>query len=56
MTCVLLMKFGSPDTAVAIQADDYSLVKVIPYLLVLALALIGMNVFEVLLIGITLCF
>ena len=52
VTCVLLVKFGSPDTAVAIQADDYSLVKVIPYLLVLALALIGMNVFEVLLIGI----
>jgi len=52
VTCVLLVKFGSPDIAVAIQADGYSLVKVIPYLLVLVLALIGMNVFEVLLIGI----
>lgn len=49
---VLLVLFGRPETAVALQVGDYNIVKVIPYLLVLGLALIGLNVFLVLLLGI----
>ena len=52
VTVVLLVVFGRPETAKAIEAGGYDIVKVLPYLLVLVLALIGVNVFLVLTIGI----
>ncbi|MBR3376734.1 MAG: Na+/H+ antiporter NhaC family protein [Mogibacterium sp.] len=52
LTIVLLVIFGRPETAKAIEASGYDIVKVLPYLLVLILALIGVNVFLVLTIGI----
>ncbi len=47
---VLMILFG--DAGSAVGTLDYSVVKIIPYILVLVLALIGMNVFVVLIIGI----
>ncbi|MBO5513209.1 MAG: Na+/H+ antiporter NhaC family protein [Mogibacterium sp.] len=52
VTVVLLIIFGRPETAKAIEASGYDIVKVLPYILVLALALLGVNVFLVLTIGI----
>ena len=52
VTIILLVIFGRPDTAQALAVEPFSFVKVIPYLLVLVLALIGVNVFMVLTIGI----
>lgn len=52
ITFVLLLIFGRPETITPLPVLDYSLVKVIPYLLVLVLALAGVNVFLVLTIGI----
>ncbi len=52
VTFVLLILFGRPETAKAIEASGYDIIKVIPYILVLALAIIGVNVFLVLTIGI----
>ncbi len=47
---VLMILFG--DAGSAVGTLDYNVVKIIPYILVLVLALIGMNVFAVLIIGI----
>lgn len=52
ITIVLLLVFGAPETVVQMESLDYSLVKVLPYLIVVVCALIGMNVFCVLLLGI----
>ena len=52
VTIILLVIFGRPETAQALTVDSFSFVKVIPYLLVIILALVGMNVFAVLTIGI----
>ena len=52
VTIILLVIFGRPETAQALEVGGFDFVKVIPYLLVLVLALIGMNVFLVLTIGI----
>ena len=52
ITIVLLVVFGAPETATAVDAGEFSAIKVLPYVLVLVLALLGMNVFLVLLIGI----
>lgn len=52
ITLVLLFIFGRPETLEALPPLDYSIIKVIPYLLVLLLALVGMNVFLVLTLGI----
>ena len=52
VTFVLLILFGRPETAKAIEVSGYDFVKVIPYILVLVLAIIGVNVFLVLTIGI----
>ena len=52
VTFVLLILFGRPETAKAIEASGYDIIKVIPYILVLALAIIGVNVFLVLTIGV----
>lgn len=52
VTFVLYLIFGRPDVVSSIGNLDYSLIKVFPYILVLALALLGTNVFIVLIIGI----
>lgn len=51
ITFILLIIFGKPETIVPIQKLDYNLVKVIPYILVLGLAISGFNVFLTLGIG-----
>lgn len=52
VTLILLLIFGRPETAAPLEDLSFSLVKIIPYLAVLILALCGLNVFLVLLIGI----
>ncbi len=52
ITIIVLLIVGRPDVMPEIGALEYSIVKVLPYLLVLILALVGMNVFLVLTIGI----
>ena len=52
ITIIVLLIVGRPDVMPEIGALEYSIVKVLPYLLVLVLALVGMNVFLVLTIGI----
>lgn len=52
VTLILLIIFGRPEQLTEIGQLEYSFIKVIPYLLVLVLALIGMNVFLCLVIGI----
>lgn len=49
---MLLLCFGAPVEAVPLETLSFSMIKVLPYLLVLILALVGMNVFLVLTIGI----
>ena len=53
ITVILLYIFGRPESIADLQAVsyDYELVKVIPYLFVLIFALMGMNVFVVLGMG-----
>lgn len=52
ITIILLLVFGRPEVVLEMATKDYSLVKILPYLIVLILALIGVNVFVVLLAGI----
>ena len=52
VTVILLVIFARPETVQTIDAGSVDFVKVIPYLLVLLLALIGVNVFLVLTVGI----
>lgn len=52
LTIVVLLFTGRPETAPSLGELEYSLIKVIPYLLVFVLAIIGMNVFLCLTIGI----
>ena len=52
LTLVVLLIAGRPDAAAAIGERTFEIVKVIPYVLVLALAIIGINVFLTLTIGI----
>lgn len=54
LTIVLLLFFGRPDTVPPAQILDYNLVKVIPYIFVLIMALVGVNVFVVLTAGVLL--
>jgi Na+/H+ antiporter NhaC len=54
VTIILLLIFGRPETVVAMQAYDFNIVKVLPYLFVLVLSLAGINVFVVLTGGIVL--
>ncbi|MBQ0004522.1 MAG: Na+/H+ antiporter NhaC family protein [Clostridiales bacterium] len=51
ITVVLLLVFGAPETVVQVQQLDYSMIKVLPYLIVILCALVGMNVFLVLILG-----
>ncbi|GAA0730043.1 Na+/H+ antiporter NhaC family protein [Clostridium malenominatum] len=52
ITAILLLIFGRPEVVPAMQSYDFSLIKVLPYVLVLVLSIIGVNVFVVLTLGI----
>lgn len=52
LTIVLLLIFGHPTTIPTMQTYDFNIIKVLPYIFVLVLALIGINVFAVLTGGI----
>ena len=52
LTIILLLVFGAPVEAVSLDELSYSVIKVLPYLIVLIMALIGFNVFLVLGVGI----
>lgn len=52
ITLILFLMFGAPERVVKMESLDYNLIKVIPYLIVVVCALIGINVFCVLLFGI----
>ncbi len=54
ITLGLLLVMGRPETIAEVESYSYSLVKVLPYLMVLILAVAGMNVFAVLTGGIIL--
>lgn len=51
ITIILLIIFGRPETAAEIGDLSFNVVKIIPYLVVLVLALCGLNVFLVLVLG-----
>ena len=52
VTLVILLVVARPEAAAVMEARSFELLKVLPYLLVLALAIIGVNVFLTLTIGI----
>ncbi len=52
VTLVLLLIFGRPETVLPLDNLQFEFIKVLPYLLVLVLALMGINVFFVLALGI----
>ncbi len=52
ITIILLIVLGRPETVVDMGSFDYSLVKVLPYVAVLGLALAGVNVFLTLTFGV----
>ena len=52
ITLVLLLIFGRPETVMPLEALPFDFIKVVPYILVLVLALCGLNVFLALTIGI----
>ena len=54
LTIILLLMFGRPEVAPEVTALDYQIIKVIPYIFVLVMALIGVNVFVVLTAGVLL--
>lgn len=51
ITIILLIVFGRPESVVPLEDHSYSIVKVLPYLFVLITAIMGLNVFAVLLGG-----
>ena len=52
ITIFLLLFFGAPETIAELEHLDFSIIKVIPYIAVLILAISGINVFVVLTLGI----
>ena len=48
ITAALYLAFGKPETAVAVEAGAYSLLKILPYVYVLVMAIAGVDVFVVL--------
>lgn len=54
LTIVLLLIFGRPEIIPVVQIHEYNLIKVIPYIFVLIMALVGVNVFVVLTAGVLL--
>lgn len=51
ITIILFIIFGKPTTAVSVSNLEFNIVKIIPYIFVLALAISGVNVFVVLVSG-----
>lgn len=51
ITFVLLIVFGKPETVIPLEKLDFNFIKVIPYVLVLVLAISGFNVFLTLGLG-----
>ncbi len=56
ITLVLLCIFGQPETVVPLEGLSYSLIKVVPYVVVLVMALVGMDVMLVMASGIVVAF
>jgi len=54
LTIILLFLFARPDVVPEAVTHDYNLIKVFPYIFVLVMALIGVNVFVVLTSGVLL--
>ena len=54
LTLILLIVFGKPDVAPETGIYAYNIIKVLPYIFVLTLSLVGINVFVVLTAGIEL--
>ncbi len=54
LTIILLFVFGRPEVVPEAVTSDYNIIKVIPYIFVLVMALIGVNVFVVLTAGVLL--
>lgn len=54
ITIALLLMTGAPQIATAVEIGDYNILKVLPYAVVLVVALLGVNVFVALTIGIML--
>ena len=54
ITIILLFMFGRPDVVPEAMSYDFNIVKVLPYVFVLVMALIGINVFVVLASGVLL--
>ncbi len=52
LTLLLLLVMGRPEIVPELQAYDYNFIKVIPYIFVLGLSVVGVNVFVVLTGGI----
>lgn len=52
ITVILLLIFGQADSGAAIEIGAYNIIKTLPYLAVIVLSLLGMNVFVVLTLGI----
>lgn len=48
ITAILFFLFGKPETVVAVEVGSFSIIKVLPYIYVLAASILGMNVFMVL--------
>ena len=54
LTIILLFLFARPEVIPEVASHDYNLIKVFPYIFVLVMALIGVNVFVVLASGVIL--
>ncbi|KYM61591.1 sodium:proton antiporter [Fusobacterium necrophorum subsp. funduliforme] len=54
LTIILLFMFGRPEVVPEAMSYDFNIVKVLPYIFVLVMALIGINVFVVLASGVLL--
>lgn len=54
VTIILLLLFARPEIIPEVIIYDYNIIKVLPYIFVLVMALVGMNVFVVLTLGILL--
>ncbi len=52
LTFLLLIIFGKPEVVIPVESLDFQVVKMIPYIIVLVLAIIGFNVFITLGLGI----
>lgn len=51
ISAILFFIFGTPETVVPIAAGGFSIIKILPYIYILAASLVGLNVFVVLATG-----